>query len=197
MFTHGYTVGPMTVVVRASVSLDGYCAGPEVSVADGLGRGGEQLHEWLFAEDPDPADAEVKAGMTELAGATVLGRRTYDVGIGHWGDVPIPGEVFVLTHRPGPAVPMPSGVFHFVDAGIGAAVAAAREAAAGRQVTVMGADTARQALAAGLVDELELQVVPVLLGSGTRLLDGTAATLEQVSVTGTRRVAHVRYRVRP
>lgn len=184
----------MTVVVKASISLDGYSAGPEVTMAEAMGRGGERLHEWLFAAEDDPVDAEAKARMTARVGATVLGRRTYDLGIGHWGDVPYPGEAFVLTHRPGQPVPMASGTFHFVG-GIAEAVAAAREAADGREVTVMGADTARQALAAGLVDELELQVVPLLLGSGTRLLDGTSCDLEQLSVTASARVTHVRYRV--
>ena len=196
VFAQGSTVAIMAVVVRASVSLDGYCAGPDVSVAEGMGRGGERLHEWLFADDRDPADEAAARRMREGVGATVLGRRTYDVGIGHWGDVPYPGDAFVLTHRPGAPVPMASGVFHFVDGGIGVAVAAAQAAAGDAEVNVMGAETVRQALAAGLVDELDLQVVPVLLGAGARLLDGVAGELEQVAVEPSAAVTHVRYRVR-
>ncbi|UVS79393.1 hypothetical protein Actkin_03140 [Actinokineospora sp. UTMC 2448] len=195
-FAHGSTVGIMTVVVRASVSLDGYCAGPGVSVAEGMGRDGELLHAWQFADDPAPADRAAVERMRAEVGATVLGRRTYDVGVGHWNDVPFAGAAFVLTHRPGPDVPMASGTFHFTDAGIAAAVERATAAAGGRTVNVMGGETVRQALAAGLVDELDLQVVPILLGDGVRLLDGARADLECVSVTPSPRATHVHYRVR-
>jgi dihydrofolate reductase len=188
-------VPDVTVIVNASVSLDGYSAGPRVSVTDAMGRGGDTLHHWLMNAADDPTDADAVHAIGAGVGATVLGRRTYDVGIGHWDDVPFPGAAFVLTHRPGPDLTMPSGAFHFLDTDITDAITRAAAAAGDRDVAVMGADTARQALAAGLVDELRLQFVPVLLGAGTRLLDAVPAELHQLSATASGRVVHAHYRL--
>jgi len=162
------------VYTGASMSLDGYIAGPDVSVDVPLGVGGRQLHDWMFASPGDPADQEVTKGVHAATGAVVLGRRTFDVGIGQWHDVPYPAPSFVVTHETRPDLPQPSGTFSFVD-GVEAAVELAKAAAGTRTVTVMGADVQRQALAAGLVDEVMISLVPVLLGAGAKLFDGLPA----------------------
>jgi dihydrofolate reductase len=187
--------------------LDGFVAGPEVSVAEPLGLGGSRLHDWLFPERakpgesaPSAVDAEVARELHASVGAVVLGKRTFDVGLSHWGDTPFPAPSFVVSHQPRASLAMTSGTFTFVTEGVGRAVEQAREAAGHKAVVVMGADTARQALKAGLVDELQLQLVPIFLGGGTRLFDDLGANL--ISLTRTRLlesplVTHLRFRVTP
>ena len=118
---------------------------------------------------------------------------------GWWGEEPpYHAPVFVLTHHPRPPLEMGGGTtFHFVADGVGSALAQARAAAGERDVAVAGgADTARQFLSAGLIDELRLHISPLILGGGTRLLDGVGnLTLEPTEVSGTGLVTHVRYRV--
>ncbi|MFC4856630.1 dihydrofolate reductase family protein [Actinophytocola glycyrrhizae] len=177
------------VLVYAAMSLDGYVAGTDVSRADPLGVGGEQLHEWMFGAAVDPADRAVTEGLHADTGAVVVGRRTFDVGLEHWEDVPYPVPTFVVTHRPRPDLPQRSGTFSFV-AGVEAAVERARAAAGERTVTLMGADVQRQAMAAGLVDEVMISLVPVLLGAGAKLFDHLPA----LSFAGP--VVHPRFAVR-
>lgn len=159
-----------TVVLYKSISLDGYVAGPDISDDDPMGKGGERLHDWQFADPPAPQDKELVAGFRARTGATVVGRRTFDLGLPHWEDVPWPGPSFVVTHRARPPLPQSSGTFTFV-AGVADAVASARAAVGDGTVVLMGADVCRQALTAGLVDEVLLSLVPVTLGGGARLFD--------------------------
>jgi dihydrofolate reductase len=181
------------VIADFSISLDGYVAGPDVGPADPMGIGGEALHAWMFG-DVDPVDAAQLERIRSGIGAVVLGRRTYDLGLPYWQDVPFPAPCFVLTHAPLPPRRERSGRFVFVDAGIREALRLARDAAGGRDVRLMGALTARQYLAAGLVDEIALQVVPVLLGTGSRLFEGGAAcALRRIDVTPSSRVVHLRH----
>jgi dihydrofolate reductase len=177
-----------TVLVYASMSLDGYVAGPDISRDHPLGVGGERLHDWMFG-GATPADRAVTGGLHAAAGAVVLGRRTFDIGLEHWEDVPYPAPSFVVTHRPRPDLRQKSGTFSFV-AGVEAAVERARAAAGERTVVVMGADVQRQVLAAGLADEVMISLVPVLLGAGAKLFDG----LPPATFTGP--VSHVRLGVR-
>ncbi len=188
------------VVLHFSMSLDGFIAGPDVSVASPMGEGedGLRLHDWIFAKPQDATDAEAAAQMRAGTGAVVLGRRTFDVGIGEWKDVPYPVPCFVLTHRMHAPLPQKSGSFAFVLDGIESAIEQARAAAGERDVIVMGADTAQQALKAGLVDELKLQVIPILMARGVRLLDRLGADgidLELVRQAQSPLVAHLHYRV--
>lgn len=198
------------VRISASVSLDGFSAGPDTSDTAPLGIGGERLHRWLFPEgadrdvaadgtSPAGADAAVAAEAFARTGAVVVGRRTYDIGIGLWGDTPFPVPTFVVTHRAQEPRPMRSATFTFVTDGVASAVARAREAAGDREVLVMGgADVARQALAAGLVDEVTLNLVPVLLHRGERLLDveGDATTeLVRTGLVATDEATHLTFRV--
>lgn len=159
------------VASAMSMSLDGFVTGPNDSRKNPLGEGGEVLHDWLGAT-ATAADRAVLQEMVEGAGAILMGRRSYDfcVGEGGWGDGGPAGDVpcFVLTHEPPAEAPK---VFTFVTDGIESAVKQAKAAAGGRTVGVHGATAAQQALAAGLLDEIQVHLVPVLLGDGVRLFD--------------------------
>ena len=204
-----------------SISLDGFSAGPNQSEEHPLGEGGMQLHEWVFKlaawrEPHGREGGEVNASTPlieeaqERVGATVMGRNMFGGGPGPWGEDPWDGwwgdeppfhaPVFVLTHHEREPLEMQGGTtFTFVTDGIESALAQAKGAAAEKDVALGGgADVARQYLAAGLVDELQLNVAPVLLGSGARLFEGGAGAgleLEPTLVVETPDVTHLRYRV--
>ena len=191
------------VTCDLTISLDGFAAGPNQSQAEPLGEGGELLHRWQF-EEPESNAAE-RAGIL-AAGAYIMGRNMFagpgawdEQWRGWWGeDPPYHAPVFVLTHHSREPLEMQGGTtFFFVTDGIESALAQAREAAGSKDVAVAGgAQTVRQFLAAGLIDELRLHIAPMLLGAGERLLDGVPnLTLEPTEVSGTRLVTHVRYRV--
>jgi len=176
------------VIVSMSMSLDGFAAGPNVSVTHAMGERGERLHTWLFEAQPGGADAEQARELTARVGAVVTGRRTFEVGIGHWGATPYPGPCFVVTHHERPDLPQEHGTFTFVTDGVARAVELARAAAGDRDVLVLGgASLVQQCLRAGLVDEIRIQLVPVLLGAGTRLFEDLGA--EHIELVGTGVVA--------
>jgi dihydrofolate reductase len=203
-----------------SISADGFVAGPNQSEEHPLGEGGMQLHEWVVKLDAwrrahgkgggelNASDALVAEAM-ERVGAVVMGRNMFGGGPGPWGEPPWNGwwgedppfhvPVFVLTHHPREPLRLAGGTtFHFVTDGIESALRQAREAADGDDVRLGGgASVAQQYLAAGLVDELQLNVVPVLLGDGVRLFENVGADLplEQDRVVHTSEVTHIRYRV--
>lgn len=189
-------------IVRAfmSMSLDGFVTGPDVSVAHPMGIGGHRLHSW-FGKTMDAADAEVAAAMfsAESTGAVVMGRRTFDVGIGPWGDdgtFHLP--CFVLTHRSAPRLVKGPTSFDFVTDGVAAVLARAQAVAGERAVNVMGAATVQQFLQAELLDEIHIDLVPVLLAAGTRLfslVNGKRVELELTRLVGSPVVTHVSYRV--
>jgi dihydrofolate reductase len=207
-----------TVFCHITMSLDGFVAGPDQSLEEPLGRDGERLHEWAFATQSwqrihgheggeRNLDAEVIDEVSEDVGAVVMGRNMFGGGpggwdpewIGWWGeDPPFHAPVYVLTHHPREDLELQGGNrFVFVTDGVGSAVARAREAAGEKRVLVAGgARAVQQVLAAGLLDELYLHTVPLLLGSGERLLDNVGTpTLEQVGVIASPTVTHVKYRV--
>jgi dihydrofolate reductase len=202
-----------------AISSDGYVAGPNQSEQHPLGEGGEQLHEWVIKLDAwqkshgrgggeaNPSSAIVEEAM-ENVGAVVMGRNMFGGGPGPWDDSwrgwwgenpPFHVPTFVLTHHEREPLEMEGGTtFHFVTDGIEPALARAREAAGGRDVRLGGgASAAQQYLAAGLVDELQLNIVPVLLGGGERLFENVGAdlSLEQTRVVHTPEVTHIRYQV--
>lgn len=174
------------VIAGITTSVDGYITGPDDGPGRGLGEGGERLHHWVFGGpwtyadapegEPTGDDAAWLADVTSRVGAVVGGRWTYEAA-DHWGDEnPWGLPFFIVTHRP--EEQPPGEPFTFV-AGVEAAVDAAREAAAGRDVHVMGgADVIRQALDAGVVDELTIIVAPVILGGGKRLFEGFTRDVE-------------------
>jgi dihydrofolate reductase len=209
------------VFLDISTSLDGFVAGPRPTLEEPLGEGGERLHEWVIelatwrerhgkpGGATGPGD-EVIAESVARTGAVVMGRRMFSGGEGPWEDdpkadgwwgdePPFRGPVFVLTHHARDPVPKQGGTtFTFVTEGVERAVEQAREAAGGKDVLVAGgAAVAQQALAAGLLDELELHVAPVLLGGGTPLFEGVDSSirLERVRVVDSPNVTHLRYRV--
>jgi dihydrofolate reductase len=174
------------VSAAITTSLDGYVAGPDDGPGKGLGEGGERLHYWVFGGpwsydnepqgEPSGEDAEWLAEASSNSGAIVGGRATYEAA-GHWGDEnPFGVPFFIVTHRP--EEEPEGGHFQFVS-GVEEAVERAREAAGDKDVNVMGgADVIRQALDAGLVDELTIVVAPVVLGGGKRLFDGFTKSLD-------------------
>ena len=202
------------------MSLDGFVAGPNQSPDHPLGEGGEQLHEWAYATDSfhrqhgregvgeHNADAEVLDEAARGVGAVIIGRRMFGGGEGPWdpewkgwwGDEPpFRGPVFVLTHHERAPLEMQGGTtFTFVTDGIESALSQARDASGDDDVMVAGgAQTIQQYLAAGLLDELYLHIVPVLLGGGERLLENVGdVRLEPTEVVGSPAVTHIRYRVR-
>lgn len=194
------------VIASITTSVDGYIAGPNDGPGKGLGEGGERLHYWVFGgpwtyeEEPrgeaQGEDAEYLAeGMTR-AGAIVGGRGTYEAAR-HWGDEnPFGVPMFIVTHRP--EEEPDGGEFTFVD-GVETAVEQAKEAAGDKDVSVMGgAEVIRQALSAGLVDELTIIVAPVILGDGKGLFDGftDSLDLEHIGVRQSPLATFIEYRVK-
>jgi len=182
------------VVLAFSMSLDGFIAGPEVSREDAMGQGGERLHEWMFAAEMDEADRQAVQELRTSVGAVILGRRTFELGLQHWGDTPFPVPSFVLTHDGRPPMPMQSASFTFVADGAQSAVHQAKAAAGEKDVVVMGAGAAQSLLNAGLVDALNIQLVPVLLGRGTRLFENIGTDhveLHRTRLIGTPSVTHL------
>lgn len=201
-----------------TMSLDGYVAGPRQSPQDPLGEGGRALHEWAFATrsfrelhamegGATGVDDDLLAESRQNIGATIMGRNMFGGGPGPWGGAPWTGwwgddppfhtPVFVLTHHEREPLRMRGGTtFHFVTEGIEAALARALEAAVGQDVALGGgAQVAQQYLRAGLVDEMEVHVAPVLLGGGARLFEGVTATgLECVRYVSSPTTAHYTYR---
>ncbi|GGX59269.1 dihydrofolate reductase family protein [Streptomyces fructofermentans] len=186
------------VVLHVTLSLDGFMAGPDISVEHPMGRGGLRLHDWILNTPADGVDSAVTREVSDSTGAVVLGRRTFDVGVGVWRDTPFPVPCLVLTHHAlGPRT-MRSGTFTFVTDGLRSALRQAKSAADGKDVALMGADTAQQAIGAGLVDEINLQIAPVLLGDGRRLFEHLGPErleLERTRVLASPHVTHLRFRV--
>ncbi|WP_144118796.1 dihydrofolate reductase family protein [Catellatospora sichuanensis] len=185
------------VIAHVTMSLDGFMAGPDVDAAHPMGHGGERLHRWIFDESSE-SDAAAVRRQFALTGAVLLGRRTFDVGLGQWGDTPYPVPCFVLTHHPAPDRTERSGTFTFVHTGLFDALDLAAAAAGDRAVTLMGADVVQQVLRAGRLDEIHLQLAPVLLGGGRRLFEHLGTDhieLERLQVEESPHVTHLRFRV--
>jgi dihydrofolate reductase len=192
--------GMTKVTFDISMSLDGFVTAANVRPDAPMGDGGHVLHEWAFAGDE--RDREVLAGGVGALGAVIAGRRTYDTSVPWWkadgpsGAARVP--VFVVTHE-APAESPADGVYTFVTGGLEQALEQARAVAGDKTVCVMGgAETGRQYIAAGLVDEISIHLVPVLLGGGTRLFDergGEQIALETVEVIETAKATHLRFRV--
>jgi len=210
------------LTVDISMSLDGFIAGPHQTLEQPLGAGGEQLHEWAvrLASWREPhglsggetnADSEVVSEALARTGAVIMGRRMFSGGEGPWADdpnadgwwgddPPFHAPVFILTrHAREPVTKQGGTTFTFVTDGIEAALEQARAGAGGKDVLVAGgADVVQQYLRAGLLDEIQIHVAPVLLHDGVRLLDnlaGAAVELQSDRVLHSPAVTHLRYRV--
>jgi dihydrofolate reductase len=207
---------------QITMTLDGYVAGPNQSEANPLGEGAEHIHDWVFplktfremhgdfgGGETGTNDDILRESFTGL-GATIMGRNMFGPVRGTWGNTawrgwwgenpPYHHPVFVLTRHAREPLEMDGGTtFTFVTDGIESALEQARKAAGGQDVDIAGgADVARQYLAAGLVDEMELHVVPILLGGGERLFDnlsGADVKLEPMRTVEGPGVTHLKYRV--
>ena len=204
-----------------SMSLDGFIAGPDADLDNPLGVGGEQLHEWgigtkswreahgLDGGEGGP-DSDLLEELMTTKGATILGRRMFSGGSGPWENDPNPDAwwgdeppfhhpVFVLTHHEREPLVKQGTTFTFVTEGIEAALDQAQEAAGDRDVVIGGgANVAQQYLRSGLLDELQIHLVPVLLGGGVRLFDDlgpNAPALESTGVVSSPNVTHLMFRV--
>jgi len=192
------------VVLYMSMSLDGFIAGPDDGPDHGLGVNGERLHAWLGAGGVDPGSYRPVDGPgatvfdeVMATGAVIVGRRTFEFAGGWAGDHHDGVPIFVLTHA-APEEPAP-GAARYVTDGIAACVAQAKAAAGGRDILLHGAATAQACLRAGLLDEMELQLMPVLLGQGRRLFEDLPPDhheLELLRALDGPGVLHLRYRVR-
>jgi len=192
------------VVASITTSLDGYVTGPNDGPGCGLGEGGERLHYWVFG-GPWSYDEEPKGEATGVdkaylnramanLGAVVGGRRTYEAAEKWGGSNPWPVPFFIVTHR---TDDQPDEGFTFIG-DLNEAIARARDAAGEKDVSVMGgADVIRQALRGGQVDELNIEIAPVVLGGGKRLFDGfdTSISLEHIGVMQSPFATHIQYRV--
>jgi dihydrofolate reductase len=207
------------VIVALAMSLDGFVAGPNDGGDRPLGDGGTRLFDWYFDGDtpirayqsaaergvPVPpfklsrTSAEVFEDLVDSGGAVVTGRRTYDIANAWSGNGPAPGvPVFVVTHHVPDHPPRGESSYTFVTDGVESAIEQAKAAAGDRYVSVMGASVPQQCLRAGLLDEIQIHLVPVLLGGGVRLFEhfGTdSIQLDTVRVVEAPGVTHLRYRV--
>ena len=188
------------VVSEISMSLDGFITGPNVRVGNGMGDDGDRLHDWKF----DAKTATDDAIMDEIyasTGAVVLGKGMFDVGFEPWGDPPpFRMPVFVVTHEARDPLPLKGGTtYTFVTDGIEAALGLARAAAGDKNVGIWGgADIIRQYLKAGLLDELQIHLIPILLGDGIRLFEGLdpeGIQLRRTSSVETPGATHFRFEV--
>jgi dihydrofolate reductase len=213
----------MALTLDITMSLDGFVAAPNASLEDPLGEGGERLHEWAFAAQSwreqhgleggeANEDSEILEEATNATGAVIMGRKMFSGGAGPWevdpnangwwgDDPPFHVPVFVLTHHAREPKPMEGGTtFKFVTDGIESALEQARAAAAEKNVAIAGgASVVQQYLKAGLIDELQIHVAPVLLGGGVRLFeDHVGAQLPEVEATRVIQspaVTHLRYSI--
>jgi len=199
------------VVVDLSMSLDGFITGPNDSVEMPLGEGGERLHDWIFGGKTDRSGSSPRQSAIEVnravldeaietTGAIVMGRRLFDIGEKPWGDEPpFQMPVFVLTHRPRETIKKGKTTFTFVTGGIGSALERAQAVAGDKDISVSAANVAQQYLQAGLLEEIQIHLVPILLGEGRRLFEhlGTEPIeLENTRVVEAPGVTHLRFRVK-
>jgi dihydrofolate reductase len=189
----------MTTIFDISMSLDGYVTAAGVRPEEPMGDGGQQLHEWALGAD-DPRSADVLAESASTVGATIAGRRTYDLSVPWWGPDG-PGDeartpTFIVSHSTPGQVPEGS-VYTFVNNPI-QALELAQAAAGDKDVDVFSASIGQQLLRAGRIDEIQVHLVPVLFGTGTRLLEdlgGTHVRLEVIRVVEGSKATHLRYAV--
>lgn len=210
----------MPTFLNITMSLDGFVAGPNQTLEQPLGEGGEQLHEWILGLESwrrqhgleggeANTDDEIVRRTQERTGAFVMGRRMFSGGEGPWGEdpnasgwwgdePPFGGPVYVVTHHQREPLTLGATTFTFVD-GVEEAIRQARDAAGGRDVQVSGGATvAQQALKAGLLDELDIHVAPLLLGAGVRLFEAGSGDveLELADVVSSPLATHLTYRTR-
>jgi dihydrofolate reductase len=200
------------VTIDVGMSLDGFIAGPNAGPQNALGDGGHRIHRWIYDLEAWRERQSLRGGQTnrdddvlreayENVGAFIMGRRMFDEGETGWPDPPpFRAPVFVLTnHEREPWVRKGGTIFTFVTDGIQSALEQARGAAGEKDVRISGgADTLDQFLRAGLVDEMQIHLAPVVLGGGVSLFEGVGAgglDLEKIRIIDSPEVTHVKFRV--
>jgi dihydrofolate reductase len=210
------------LTLNITMSLDGFIAGPNQTIEQPLGEGGERIHEWMYglaafrerhgqSGGETNADSDVVEESVSSTGAVLMGRRMFSGGAGPWADdpnadgwwgdnPPFGVPVFILTHHARETVTKQGGTtFTFVTEGVEAALAQARAAAGEKDVSVAGgANVVQQVMRAGLLDELQIHIAPLLLGDGVRLFDALGPERPELEITrviGSPAVTHVKYRV--
>jgi dihydrofolate reductase len=210
------------LTLNITMSLDGFIAGPNQTIEQPLGEGGERIHEWMYglaafrerhgqSGGETNADSDVVEESVSSTGAVLMGRRMFSGGAGPWADdpnadgwwgdnPPFGVPVFILTHHVRETVTKQGGTtFTFVTEGVEAALAQARAAAGEKDVSVAGgANVVQQVMRAGLLDELQIHIAPLLLGDGVRLFDALGPERPELEITrviGSPAVTHVKYRV--
>ncbi len=199
------------VTMGLSMSLDGFIAGPNDGAGNPLGDGGERLFEWYSSGDTDyempgtemvfkvsPQSAELLREAFETMGAFVTGRRTFDIANGWGGRPPLGVPTFVVTHTVSQEWVYEGSPFTFVTDGVESAVEQAKAVAADKDVAVGAASIAQQCIRAGLLDEININLVPVLLGGGVRLFEHLGAgpiELEKTRVIEAPEITHLTFRV--
>jgi dihydrofolate reductase len=199
------------VIVELSMSLDGFVAGPNDGPENGLGDGGDRLFQWYYSGDTDfplpgtdmvfkisRASAELLREEWDTLGAMVAGRRMFDIAHAWGGSPPGGGPCFIVTHTAPQEWLKPGSPFTFVTDGVESAIRQAKQAAGGKNVAASSASIAQQCIKAGLLDEIRINLAPVLLGGGVRLFDRLGAApidLERTRVIEAPGVTHLRFRV--
>ncbi len=199
------------VFVELSMSLDGFVAGPNDGPENGLGDGGERLFQWYYSGDTDfplpgtdmvfkisRASAELLREEWATIGAMVAGRRMFDIARAWGGNPPGGGPCFIVTHTTPQEWVKEGSPFTFVTDGVESAIRQAKKAAGDKNVAISSASIAQQCIKAGLLDEIHINLAPVLLGAGVRLFDhlGTEPIqLERIRVIEAPGVTHLRFRV--
>ncbi|HEY0868814.1 MAG TPA: dihydrofolate reductase family protein [Acidothermaceae bacterium] len=209
--------GMSSVKCQISISVDGFVAGPNQSLENPIGEGGMRLHEWVFGtaswrelqglDGGSPsADSDVISEAMAGIGAHIMGRKMFGGGDGPWDetwtgwwgdDPPFHKDVFVLTHHERAPLSLHDTTFFFVRDGVESALKQARASADGKDVAIAGGGSVvRQYLAAGLLDELYLHIVPIVLGAGERIFDDVGdVVFEPANVVASPGVTHIKYRV--
>jgi len=187
------------VNLHMSMSLDGFVTGPNDIVGNGLGDGGERLHDWMF-DQSTAVDRKIVEEWHTSTGAVIMGKHSFDVGLEPWGEnPPFHVPVFVLSHEAHKEIEKEGGTtYYFVTDGIESALEKAQAAADNKQIMLHGANIFRQYLEAGLVDEVNIHLVSILLGAGKRLFEGLNTEqigLEKMKVVETPAALHLTFHV--
>lgn len=189
----------MSIYLEMSMSLDGFVAGSDVSLAKPMGEGGERLHDWMFAgRTAEEAEAFQEEKLSDV-GAVIMGHTTFELGVGPWGDDPtFHAPCFVISSTAHDVIDRAGGTsYRFVTEGPDRALADAKEAAGDTDVLVMGgARTAQEFIRAGMLDELRIHLVPLMLGAGLRLFEGTSEETRVLTIgsaTAEQDVIHLRF----
>jgi dihydrofolate reductase len=198
------------VVFNMTVSLDGFVAGPNDNPDNGLGDGGDALFNWYFSGDTEipisdgemvlkvsPQSAKILKESIETYGAGVWGRKTFDIARA-WGGHPPGSPCFIVTHHVPQEWDYEGSPFTFVTEGVESAIRQAKQAAGDKDVVICTASILQQCLNAGLLDEIHIDVAPLLLGKGVRLFDHLEfkpTELERIRVIEAPGITHLGYRV--